>query len=213
MGRHLADEIVDGALRLIDEGRSSEAVTLRAIAREVGISAPSIYAHYRDREDVLLAVGRRLFAEIADRLAVACSRAGADPVAQLLAGCREYVNFGREYPARYRALFNCEFDLDPAQFPDSTLAEFASGEGLIGAEAFLVLVEGIQACVAAGLSDSVDPGLDAVNVWVYLHGLVSLQNDLTRFPWPPMEALLDETVSRLARLHRPKSGHRRAAKP
>jgi AcrR family transcriptional regulator len=40
---------------------SEAAVTLRGVAREIGISAPSIYPHFADREEILGAVLTRAF--------------------------------------------------------------------------------------------------------------------------------------------------------
>ena len=45
-GTRLSEDIVAGALALIERTGSAEAVTLRAVAREAGIAAPSIYAHF-----------------------------------------------------------------------------------------------------------------------------------------------------------------------
>ena len=41
------------AASILDDDRDADAVTLRAVARAVGIAAPSIYAHFPDREAIL----------------------------------------------------------------------------------------------------------------------------------------------------------------
>src|SRR5689334_11486362 len=95
-GTRLRDEIVDGALHLVDAG-GPEAVTLRAVAREVGISAPSIYDHFADREAILAAAVQHGFAQLTAELEAA--RAGTDdPVAALDAGCAAYVRFAERNP-------------------------------------------------------------------------------------------------------------------
>jgi len=43
-GGRLTEDIVSAALELIEREGTDEAVTLRAVAREIGIAAPSIYA-------------------------------------------------------------------------------------------------------------------------------------------------------------------------
>ena len=63
-GARLTEDIVAGALALIERTGSAEAVTLRAVAREAGIAAPSIYAHFPDRDAVLMAVVARIFDEL-----------------------------------------------------------------------------------------------------------------------------------------------------
>lgn len=35
----------------------------------------------------------------------------------------------------------------------------------------------------------------AVNVWVVLHGIVSLRTSRPNHPWPPVDALIDAALS------------------
>src|ERR1700684_1098518 len=67
-GTRLADDIVRGALALVERTGSDEAVTLRAVAREVGIAAPSIYAHFADRDAIVMAVVMRIFDELTEAI-------------------------------------------------------------------------------------------------------------------------------------------------
>ena len=55
-GGKLRAEILEGATALLEQNGSEEAVTLRAVARQVGISAPSIYSHFPDREAIVDAI-------------------------------------------------------------------------------------------------------------------------------------------------------------
>jgi len=81
-GARLTEDIVTGALALIERSGSDEAVTLRAVAREVGISAPSIYAHFADREAIVMAVVMRVFGELAGAIEQGTASAGPDPAQQ-----------------------------------------------------------------------------------------------------------------------------------
>ena len=47
-GTRLRDEIIDASIALIDETDDPAALTLRGIARQAGITAPSIYRHFAD---------------------------------------------------------------------------------------------------------------------------------------------------------------------
>ena len=95
-----------GALALIERTGSDEAVTLRAVAREVGIAAPSIYPHFADRDAIVMAVVVRIFAELTDAIEAGEAAAGPDPVDRLVAGCAAYVEYGLSHPARYGVLFS-----------------------------------------------------------------------------------------------------------
>ena len=85
-GARLAEDIVTAALDLIEQHGSAEAVTLRAVARQAGIAAPSIYPHFADREAILLAVVVRVFDELAAAIQQATGAAGADLADRLAPG-------------------------------------------------------------------------------------------------------------------------------
>jgi AcrR family transcriptional regulator len=197
-GNRLAEEIVRGALAIVERTGSDDAVTLRAVAREVGIAAPSIYAHFADREAIIMAAVVQIFDELADVVEKAQAAVGTDPVQRLLAGCRAYLDYGLAHPARYGLLFSPR-GLAPEDYcqpvpigPDgSPLLSF-------GAEAFAQLVQGIQACVETGVSASADVLADATAVWAALHGTVTLRTALPAFPWPELAAFNRQLVLPLA---------------
>ncbi len=66
-GDRLRGEVVEAASALIAED-GPRALTLRAIARRVGITAPAIYAHFEDLDEVLEAVVDSTFGALADYL-------------------------------------------------------------------------------------------------------------------------------------------------
>jgi AcrR family transcriptional regulator len=193
-GAKLGDEILAAAVGLLDETGSEESITLRAVARRVGISAPSIYAHFPDAEAIVREIVRNTFADLTVAL-VAARDAESEPLRRLRAGCQAYLDFAAAEPNRYRILFHCPM-LDAG-------TEVVSVADLVGSNAFGTLVDGIADCIAAGLSPSTDPFFDAVALWTALHGYASLQADSPNFPWPPHSALLDALTSRLALVPKP----------
>ncbi|HPA73995.1 MAG TPA: helix-turn-helix domain-containing protein, partial [Spirochaetota bacterium] len=48
-------EIIDAALRLIDK-KGIQNLTTRNLAREVGITEPGLYRHFRNKEDILAGI-------------------------------------------------------------------------------------------------------------------------------------------------------------
>ncbi len=198
-GARLTEDIVTGALALIERTGSAEAVTLRAVAREVGIAAPSIYPHFADRDAIVTAVVARVFDELAEAIKAGARAAGPDPVDQLVAGCAAYVDFGLSHPARYGVLFSERHG--PAEGYCQPVALGPDGRPVLewGAEAFSLLLQAIQDCVTAGRSASTDVLADATAVWVALHGTVTLRTTLPRFPWPALAPQLRHEVLALAR--------------
>jgi len=168
-GRLLRTEILAAATELLDASGDARTVTLRAVARRVGIAAPSIYPHFPDRLAIVLAVVRQRFAELADRIRSAVDTAGDDPHLRLVAACRAYVDFAGSHPEQYRSMFG-----------PGTAAEPTA----LAAEAVQILRSALTDCVAAGRSTSADPGADAISLWIGLHGLAHQRAVATSYPWP-----------------------------
>ena len=103
------------AAALIDEGvaqvreRGAERVSLRALAATVGVSPSAAYQHFGDKDDLLLAVGRRGFDQLAARMQAGIDAVtGSDPAAALArmsATGTAYVGFAAEEPHLFRLMF------------------------------------------------------------------------------------------------------------
>jgi len=199
-GARLTKEIVAGALALVDREGTDEAVTLRAVAREIGIAAPSIYAHFPDRDAIVLAVVARVFDELREAISAGVDAAGDDPVDRLVAGCEAYVAFGLERPSRYRVLFSEHRLANAAYCKPVELSPDGRPVLEFGAETFALLVNGLEDCVSGGRSASIDIVADSTAIWVALHGTLSLQMALPGFPWPEPESFVRQLVLRLARI-------------
>ena len=199
-GARLTEDIVAGALALIERSGSDEAVTLRAVAREVGISAPSIYPHFADRDAIVMAVVLRVFDELAGAIEQGSASARQDPVERLVAGCEAYVGYGLAHPARYGVLFSRSHGMPQDYCAPVPLGPEGHPVLEFGAEAFALLVRGIEACAEAGASASTDVVADSTAVWVALHGAVTLRTSLPGFPWPEPETFVRHLVLSLARI-------------
>ena len=178
-GARLRDEIVAGAAALLDETGDETSVTLRAVARKVGISAPSIYRHFTDQPSIMLAVVQQAFDELEAELRRALDAAGDDPRARLFTICTGYLQFARTHPGRYRTMFGGLWmpDLDASTLTEADLHELGQGT-------LQLLAQSIGDCAAAGIASSTDPSADAVALWVSLHGLAHQQSVTVSFPWP-----------------------------
>jgi AcrR family transcriptional regulator len=187
-GARLREDILAAATAILERDGVEESVTLRSVAREIGIAAPSIYAHFADREAILLAVIDAAFDELATAIFAAMGDEQADPVASLLAGCRAYTAFAVARPGRYRILFG---RTRAAGMPEPRPGRL---------DVFQTLVDGVAACAEAGRSDSEDPFGDATLIWSAMHGAITLRTAAGTFPWPPLERGIDEVVYRLGRL-------------
>jgi AcrR family transcriptional regulator len=95
--------LIDAATNLIRESGPAE-FSLREAARIVGVDPAACYRHFRDREEVLVAIAQDGFADLADTLAR--TRKGVRGArAQLLAMSQGYLSFALERPAQFRLMF------------------------------------------------------------------------------------------------------------
>ena len=111
-GSLLRDEILAAATRVIDAAGTEGEVSLRSIAREAGIAAPSVYGHFADRDRVLEAVAEASWVQVSQEIADQVQSA-TDPRERLLIGCRVYVSFAQRHPLRY-ALMTQDGQAPPA---------------------------------------------------------------------------------------------------
>ena len=194
-GGRLREDIVDAAVALLDETGDERTITLRSIARRVGIAAPSIYPHFSDQPSIMLAVVRRAFAELEAVLRSAARDAGADPRERLYAVCRAYFDFARTHPERYRTMFG---GLWMPTLADTSVTE----EDLVtlGDANLRILSEILAECAEAGLSTSTDPGADTFALWLGLHGLAHQRSVSRVFPGP--DDIGERMIPALARLRR-----------
>ena len=174
-GARLRDELIAAAGRLLaadDVG----SLSLRGVAREAGVAAPSVYLHFASKEALLRAVVSAHFAALQRAIEIGVA-SGHDPTSRLLAGCLAYCRYAVEQPSSYQLLFN-------TPRPDIKDAGFS---GTSGAAAFQTLVDGVTSCIAAGAARPGDPFRMATDIWSALHGTASLRRASTGFPWPPLE--------------------------
>jgi AcrR family transcriptional regulator len=193
-GHLLRAEIVAGATAILERTGAEDAITLRAIAREIGITAPSISDHFADRAAIIDAVVAEELATLSAQL-VAAAQVASEPVAALLDAWRAYVEFGRSHPTQYRVIFERRFLAlwDDEQRPMVETLPLFTGtvEMMIGL---------LQTCIAAGLSTSTDATTDSVAIWYFVHGMVALPSTITSFAWPDHAAHLTVGITNLAHL-------------
>jgi AcrR family transcriptional regulator len=191
-GARLREELIAAAGRLLAEGADPGDLSLRAVARAAGIAAPSVYLQFESKEALLRAVVDAHFATFQQAIERGAAT-GSDPASRLLAGCLAYCRYAAEHPGSYRVIF--EMPWSPVRG--------RPGEPLPGADAFQVLVDGVAACIAAGVARAGDPYQVATDIWPALHGMVSLRRQLPDFPWPPLDEQVRRVVGGLAGLPTP----------
>ena len=164
-----------------------EALTLRGLAGRLGVTAPALYGHVKDKRDLLRAVAEDEF----DRLVARFDEVTAtDPVERIRALNRAYVAHAREDPEMFRVMF-----LFP---PDLSVGDLPAGVELPGAtRAFNRAAEAIDAAIEAGAITSDDPLLVALTLWSAVHGVATVLQ--LGFGLPPEleDAMVEEVTDRV----------------
>ena len=99
--------LVDAARRLL-ESEGPSALSLRAVAREAGVSPAAPYHHFKDKAELLDAVAQEGWEILGQQMAEA--KTSTTGMQQLTALGVAYVCFAREHPALYRVMYDAARD-------------------------------------------------------------------------------------------------------
>ena len=148
---------IDTEARIVDAARSLLAagseVTLRAVARELGLTAPALYRYAPSHEELSRMIAIAIDSEVAERIAAAAAKQPSDdPAAQLIAACVEF---------RHWALTNRkEFALVFANVDVECVKEYDGSSGMVFSGLLVALWEAYRFPVPA--LGELDPGLAAI---------------------------------------------------
>ena len=192
----LRNALVLTAVRLIEDDGLGE-FSLRAAAREVGVSANAAYRHFSDKSDLLSAVAAHGFEKLARRMrrAMSATRTGKTPaqvaVNRVKAAGRAYVQFALAHPELFEVMFGRS---GASTLAPGNLAEDEAGTyALLGSALDDLVISGVLAAVRR-------PGAE-LKAWVTVHGFARLCLD-GAMKLPPgstrtdaLESLLDFVVA------------------
>lgn len=97
------DALVEAATALLDEG-GVQAVTLREVGRQVGVSHNAPYKHFPSKEHLLAAIAARELARRSDTIATVLKNKRS-PRSALRASLHDYIAWALTYPARFKLVF------------------------------------------------------------------------------------------------------------
>ena len=169
-GEQLRAEIVKAAKELLASSDDASGVSIRSVADAVGVTSPSIYLHFADKEALLDAVVSDVFEEL-DHAMVSAAAQVELPLERLCAFGLAYVRFAVEHPAHYRLATMDHFALPPAS--DDVLVHSAFGH----------LSATVKECMDSGVFAEGDPTPVAFEMWAAAHGIAALVIAKPYAPW------------------------------
>jgi AcrR family transcriptional regulator len=193
-GERLREQIVSTAVRMLDELADDEALSLRAVAREVSIAATSVYLHFPDRDALVLAAMQRCHEELvgAGDEAEAAHR---DPAAKLRARILAQGAWAEEHPGIYKVLHESTVNRRLGMPFKQVLAARTTSA--------------VQRCMDAGVAPAGDAATVALDLRTAVTGMLSLRVNEPDQPWPPAAEQVDRFLAKLVGLAPPR---RRAAR-
>jgi len=156
------------------------AISLRALAKQLGVSAPALYRHFSDRDSLLAELAVTGFEELRERLLAVDQRV---PRRALIDIGLVYVGFAQDEPNLYRLMFGGRV-LPKSVHP--TLDEAGHG-------AFKVLEDTIARAQQVGYLKPMPVALMTAAAWSLVHGLAQLSID-GHLPGAKAEPLMAEGV-------------------
>jgi AcrR family transcriptional regulator len=181
-GATLRAEILDATRELLARSGNAEVVSIRAVSKLVGVSAPSIYRHFADKDALIDAVVAQVFENL-DAALVAADDPADSPVTRLRVLGMAYLRFARAHPEQYR------------------LATAAAGTGpravdrVLSSGAFLRFSRIIQEAMDSGMFAPGDPLPVVLKMWAAAHGIAALLIAKPYLPWGDPETAADRVMA------------------
>ncbi|MFM1960176.1 MAG: hypothetical protein RL588_1693 [Pseudomonadota bacterium] len=149
-----------GAGRRLLEAEGGADLSLRAVAREAGVSPAAPYHHFRDKSELLDALAIEGWDQLGEQMRAALAEAGPDQNRLVTLGVA-YVKFARQNPAIYRVMFACSLNRE-------TMPEKLRDDG-----AFRLVCDTL---VESGVDprDEMALELASIAVWCAAHGVAEM---------------------------------------
>jgi len=191
-GDLLRGALMDAARELLLELGDQDKLSVRAVTARAGVSPNALYLHFADKDALLSAVMIATYQELRAFLQAAVP-SECDPIEQLRAYGRAYLQFAQQRPGIYRVAFMTKIR-DGVPVP-ARGAPTGQDEGV---DAFNDFLDIVTHCLPEGP----DPFTQAAYIWTALHGYVTLRQAIPTFPWPAeadyVERMIEVHIKALA---------------
>jgi AcrR family transcriptional regulator len=154
------DAIVAAATAVVDQ-RGPEALSLRGLAQDLGVTAPALYDHIRSKDDLFRLVAREGYRELAARWS---GLPRQEATAWLRASSQAYVAFALERPGLFTVMF---------RYRPSFVAGPDEAEDHAATDIFQEALAMVERAVAAG-DLAGDPVELALALWAAVHGAATV---------------------------------------
>jgi AcrR family transcriptional regulator len=156
------ERLCEAAERLFAE-KGPDAVTMRQLAAELGVSPMTPYRYFQDKDDILAAVRANGFNRFAEALEAARAKGGS-PSARGAAVGEAYLDFAFEHPHTYKLMFELDQPHEE-KYPELVAA---------GKRAQQTMTGYVDDQIVNGVFKG-DPATIGMMFWAATHGAVVLE--------------------------------------
>ncbi|MBU3060372.1 TetR/AcrR family transcriptional regulator [Nocardia sp. NEAU-G5] len=179
-GAQLRDEILDATRELLARTGNADAVSIREVSKLVGVSAPSIYRHFADKDELIDAAVAQVFEHV-DAAMAAVDDPEQSPITRLRAQGLAYVRFALDNPEQYRLAF-----LGSSE-PGAVDQVLTSG-------AVVRFTQTVKEAMESGVITPGDPLPIVLELWAAAHGIASLIIAKPYLPWGDTDLIVDRVL-------------------
>ncbi len=159
----LKNALIEAGTQIVSKD-GAQALSLRKVAHQAGVSHAAPYAHFADKQALIAAISTEGYRRLYQALEATTQRHQGDPLRQLVEGAWAYVQFALNDSNHFNITLSgvVEKEKDYPAFVAMSQQSFA------------LVVQIVEACQAKGILNPGPADVLAVGVWSLIHGFVSL---------------------------------------
>lgn len=160
------------------------ALSMRALAKSLGVTQGLIYRYFSSKQDLLWAFWQDALVDLRSKFAQIDEKAGT-PIEAIAGMLRCFATFGLADQARFRMLF---LDYDPSGL--DILARDA-----LALQPYLILLKNVERAIAAGTVKPGNAEMITQVLWASVHGVVTLVTTIDKVDFGNVGELVDMAIA------------------
>ncbi len=159
----LRDKILEASRNVLFT-KGYDALSMRKIGKEIGVSATSIYLYFKNKDHLVHTIIEESVEELSEAIEKGAGLV-TGTIAKFEAIIRSYVDFALEQPEKYQVIYMIRSDA-MGRYPKDKFRKARRGYTLLES----VIRQGVE----EEAMELDDPMIAAYSIWAQLHGIISV---------------------------------------